>query len=275
MSKNFELLTQLGERFTLAPIPETSPASQPPADNHIIGLPDNSAAELRENPVRDNPVVELPVVREKPEHAPTGEELELVQRLFLLPGAEAPNTVVFCGVEEDEDASALCVRVGEILAAHTSGDVCIVDANLQNPSLHKQYFPANDLAITDLVLPDGNARRVVRKIGNKPMWLLPAGLRNTDGQAMLTLDRLKNQVSELREKFSHVLVSAPPASVSREALLFGRFADGVVLVLKANSTRRATALKVRQSLEAANVRLLGAVLADRVFPIPEALYRML
>src|ERR1051326_9444170 len=104
MSKNFELLTQLGERFTLAPIPETSPASQPPADNHIIGLPDNSAAELRENPVRDNPVVELPVVREKPEHAPTGEELELVQRLFLLPGAEAPNTVVFCGVEEDEDA---------------------------------------------------------------------------------------------------------------------------------------------------------------------------
>lgn len=92
---------------------------------------------------------------------------------------------------------------------------------------------------------------------------------------MLTLDRVKSQISELREKFTQVLVSAPPVSVSREAVLFGRFADGVVLVLKANSTRRATAVKVKEILEAANVRLLGAVLADRVFPIPDALYRIL
>ncbi|HEX5411672.1 MAG TPA: hypothetical protein VFZ27_07395 [Terriglobia bacterium] len=262
MSKNFELLTQLGERFALIPTSETCPTGEPPADNPVVRLSDSS-------------VVGLPVVREKPELAPTGEELELVQRIFLLPGAEAPNTVVFCGVEDDEDASTLCIRVGELLAAHTSGDVCIVDANLQNPYLHKQYSPTNDLGITDLVLADGNARRVVRKIGSRPMWLLSAGVRNAEGQAMLTLDRLRSQISELREKFSHVLISAPPASLSREAILFGRFADGVILVLKANSTRRATALKVKESLEAANVRLLGAVLADRVFPIPEALYRKL
>ncbi|TAM82219.1 MAG: tyrosine-protein kinase family protein [Acidobacteria bacterium] len=254
MSKNFELLTQLGERFSLLTVPDAAAACHEPAEN---------------------PVVELPVVREKLEAAPTGEELDLVQRVFLLPGPEAPNTVVFCGVDDDEESSSLCLRVGEILASHTSGEVCVVDANLQNPSLHKQYGPASDCGITELVLADGNARRVARKIGNKPMWLLSAGLLNAEGQAMLTLDRLQSQVSELREKFSHVLVSAPPANASREATLFGRFADGVVLVLKANSTRRATALKVKESLEAANVRLLGAVLADRVFPIPEALYRKL
>ena len=70
-----------------------------------------------------------------------------------------------------------------------------------------------------------------------------------------------------------MVISAPPVNLCPDAILFGQFSDGVVLVLKANSTRRATALKVKESFEASNVRLLGAVLNDRTFPIPEALYR--
>ena len=256
MSKNFDLLTQLGERFALLPPPEAPLENLPPAPSHLLGTP---------------------IAREKQEATSRGEEIELVQQVFLLPGTDAPKTVVFCGVDEDDVASSLCVSVGESLVAHTSGDVCIVDANLENPFLHKQYGPTDDLGITDLVLASGNGigKRVARRIGDKPLWLLSAGLRNANGQGMLTLDRLQGQILELREKFSHVLVSAPPAITSREAILFGRFADGVILVLKANSTRRATALKVKQNLEAANVRVLGAVLADRVFPVPEVLYRKL
>jgi hypothetical protein len=152
MSKNFDLLTQLGERFALLPPPETPLENLPPAPSHLLGTP---------------------IVREKPEAASRGEEIELVQQVFLLPGTEAPKTVVFCGVDEDDVASSLCVSVGESLVAHTSGDVCIVDANLENPFLHKQYGPIDDLGITDLVLASGNGsgKRVARRIGDKPLWL--------------------------------------------------------------------------------------------------------
>jgi Mrp family chromosome partitioning ATPase len=54
-----------------------------------------------------------------------------------------------------------------------------------------------------------------------------------------------------------------------------QFADGMILVLSAQRTRRATAIKVKQTLERANVRLLGSVLSDREFPIPEGIYRRL
>jgi Mrp family chromosome partitioning ATPase len=54
--------------------------------------------------------------------------------------------------------------------------------------------------------------------------------------------------------------------------MIGRLADGVVLVIEAHATRREAARKVKESLEAANVRLLGAVLNKRTFPIPEVLY---
>jgi len=54
-----------------------------------------------------------------------------------------------------------------------------------------------------------------------------------------------------------------------------QFADGIVLVLSALHTRRAAAIKTREVLERAQVRLLGTVLCDRLFPIPEAIYRWL
>jgi Mrp family chromosome partitioning ATPase len=55
----------------------------------------------------------------------------------------------------------------------------------------------------------------------------------------------------------------------------GGFTDGVVLVLKAHSSRRETARSAVHDLAAANVRTLGAVLNQRTFPIPEKLYRRL
>jgi len=57
--------------------------------------------------------------------------------------------------------------------------------------------------------------------------------------------------------------------------VLGQGTDGVVLVLEANVTRRVAALSAKESLEAAGVRLLGTVLNNRTFPIPDKLYRNL
>ena len=60
-----------------------------------------------------------------------------------------------------------------------------------------------------------------------------------------------------------------------DALAFGQLTDGFILVVEANATRREAALQVAENLRAANVRILGAVLNQRTFPIPEALYHRL
>jgi Mrp family chromosome partitioning ATPase len=69
------------------------------------------------------------------------------------------------------------------------------------------------------------------------------------------------------------LLDAPPVNLYADATLLGRLAEGVVLVLQANSTRREAARKAKESLESAKVRLWGAVLNKRTFPVPEFVYR--
>jgi len=72
-----------------------------------------------------------------------------------------------------------------------------------------------------------------------------------------------------------VLIAAPGVNVSGDAQLLGQVADAAILVVEANKTRRLAARKAKETLDSAGVRLIGSVLHNREFPIPEQLFRRL
>ena len=103
--------------------------------------------------------------------------------------------------------------------------------------------------------------------------MITCGSKTTDPPSLLTSDGLLSRMTELRAEFDYVLVDGPPVNRYADATVLGKLADGVVLVVQANSTHREAARKAKETLAAANIRLLGAVLNKRTFPIPAALYR--
>jgi len=104
------------------------------------------------------------------------------------------------------------------------------------------------------------------------LWLVPDWTRGDDP---VTATSLHSFLAEVRSQFVYSIVQGLPAGESNQATAMAQLADGIILVLSAQRTRRAAARKVKEMLEAAQARLLGTVLADRVFPIPEAIYRRL
>jgi len=83
---------------------------------------------------------------------------------------------------------------------------------------------------------------------------------------------MKARIAELRKEFDYVLIDAPPLNSYSDGLVLAHLSDGVVMVLEANATRREAALRVAEDLRAKQVRVLGAVLNKRTFPIPDSLY---
>lgn len=200
------------------------------------------------------------------------ESMRLVQRLFLSPDLDAPRVVLFCSVETADGASWVCIRAGETLASQTKSSVCLVDANLRTPFLHRHFRVDTLRGLTDAALQPGSIRNFAHRVNGGNLWLLPSGSNPMDPHGLLNSDRLYSRMAELKAKFDYVLIDAPPVNLYADTLLLGKLADGVVLVVQANSTKREAARKAKESLEFANVRILGIVLNKRVFPIPESLY---
>jgi protein-tyrosine kinase len=203
------------------------------------------------------------------------ELVKLVHRVFLLPDQEGRKAVAFTGIETGTGCSSICAGAAEALAAQVQGPVCLVDANLRRPSLHEYFKVPNLLGLSDAVFTPGPIQDFVQKLPGGKLQLLPAGSKASRLSGALRTEQLRSRVAELREQFAYVLIDAPAISGSPDAVWIGKLADGAILVLESDATRREVARVAKESFESAGVRLLGAVLNKRTFPIPRFLYERL
>jgi capsular exopolysaccharide synthesis family protein len=203
------------------------------------------------------------------------ETLRLVQNIFLTAGANPPRVAMFSGIDSGNGCSHVCSQAAAVLAGSVVGSVCLVDANLRTPALPEIFGVTNHHGLADSLRSTGAIRNFTKQLGPANLWLLSCGLLSADSSALINSEVMKARIAELRTEFDYVLIDSPPLNTYSDGVIVGQLADGVVLVLEANSTRREATLKVAENLRAAHIKILGAVLNKRIFAIPEALYRRL
>ena len=254
MSKNFELMQEAGMSMGAPAIPVAKPHA--PVSDH----------KERDLTKRDECTVNK---------AAQEESLKLVQRVFLSGSEGSPRVVVFAAIDSASGCSEICAHTAETLAGHHLGSVCLVDGNLRSPSLPDFFGVSNHYGLTDALREQGAIRGFSKQVRGENLWLLSSGSVAAEFPPLLNGVGMKSRVDELRREFDYVLINVPALNTYADGIALGQLADGVVLVVEANSTRRESASKVAQSLRAAQIRILGAVLNKRTYPIPEPLYRIL
>jgi Mrp family chromosome partitioning ATPase len=244
MSRNFELLQQSEKTDLLTPVGMSVP------------LPQSAPTAATSRDIANEEIAKL------------------VQRLFLNGGqASVPRAVAFSGIARDDRSSWVCASAGKCLALLADASVCVVDANIWSAQLHTHFGADNRTGFTDALTADIPIQNLPRLVSKTNLWLMPSG--PVKATFYTQVERLREYISELRGKFDYILISAPPLAREIEATLIGRLTDGIVLIVEANQTRRDAVRRAKEHLENAQVRLLGAVLDQRTFPIPEGIYRRL
>jgi Mrp family chromosome partitioning ATPase len=198
----------------------------------------------------------------------------LVEDLLLSPRSDALRVIGFSGVDYSDGASWLTACVSEIGAATISGDICIVDANIRQPSLHELFGLENHYGFTEAVRDRLPVSLYLRRIA-KNLVLLSGGTPVADPDALLVGDSARMCLADLRGTFDYLFINIAPAGVCRDVIALSPCIDGFVLVLEANSTPRRLAQQVKASFESSGVNLCGVVLNNRDFPIPQPIYSML
>jgi hypothetical protein len=198
-----------------------------------------------------------------PDHYAREQVRGLVRQVFLSSTERPVRQVVVSAVDPDSDVKNICRLVGEALALETTASIAVAGEYLQ---------AAQDAEVIDPAVGDRHTplRQSATRIGGN-LWLVPAIADVGRGATSLVLSYL----GEMRREFEYSVVEGPLAGESNQATAMAQFADGIILVLSAVHTRRVTARNVKEMLEGAQARILGTILSDRIFPIPEGIYRRL
>jgi hypothetical protein len=214
--------------------------------------------------------VSLPVVLPskssgwKPDEFAREQVRGLVRRVFFGGQPSPIRQVVFCAAEAHIDVAPICDQVARALAQESTAQVALLGREEENEDFTTAPIPSEK-------------RRVIKSSFNQlapNLWYVTrnrsaAHMHVGSGAHWLTC------LTELRKEFEYVVIEGPAAGVSSEAAVLGQMTDGLILVLGAHSTRKATAQKIKQTLQGAQSRILGTVLSERTFPIPESIYNRL
>lgn len=202
-------------------------------------------------------VLEAPAVsiRDEQIHA-------LVQQLFFRPESGVVRNVGFAPVEPCAPTASLCLDVAKALSEGSSYEVGLIDASFDGDAVQDQ-----------LGIQPPTREEVTWAIGPR-LWLVPrqSWWPEAEHRQPVT-DQNLERLRELTTEFDFSIASCSP--VCWITARIGLNCDGLVLVLTANKTRRLVAAKIKERLEKIRVPLLGTVLAERRFPVPQGLYRSL
>jgi Mrp family chromosome partitioning ATPase len=208
----------------------------------------------RVTPIREEGVSRVASLRDEQIQA-------LVEQLFFRHEWGPVRYVGFAASEPSTETSQLCLEVARVLAEGGRYDVGLVDANPGAAPLQAQL----DVAPT---------RRPETSWPIAPrLWLVPRQNWLLSSEEQRIPEQSFSRLRGLTAEFDFSILCCP--SVSWLTTRIGRACDGLVLVLTANKTRRLVAAQMKDLLRQAQVPLLGTVLTERRFPVPEALYRKL
>lgn len=151
--------------------------------------------------------------------------------------------------------------------------VLLVDADLRRPRLHSVFKLPNAPGLfefaTEIQARGGAARvdRFVQPTVVPGLFLMASGSSLTSAPSLLYNLDFRKIFSVIRGRFDIVLVDVPPLLCANEVRVMARLADGVILVVRASSSRVEEVVATEKYLKEDGGTLVGTVLNDAPYNV--------
>ncbi|HHF0532934.1 TPA: GumC family protein [Vibrio alginolyticus] len=116
--------------------------------------------------------------------------------------------------------------------------VLIIDCDLRRPSIAKRFGIAESSpGLTHILTMDTPIKDCVTHIKEANLDVLSAGLIPPNPQELLTSDRFKKLLEHFQNKYDRIIIDTPPLLSVSDALILGQYANGLITVIRSESTK--------------------------------------
>jgi len=194
--------------------------------------------------------------------------------LKLKIGDPKKGAILFSSSIRGEGTTTICSNVAMAEAKMISGNVLLMDCNPKHPDIHKQFKIEPSPGLTDVLLKKIKWEDAVRKSNRKNLFILPFGQAISDPFSLWGQGIMERVLGSMREVFEKIIMDGPPILSGPDAGMIAPHVDNVVLIIKANTTRREVVERAIGHLSLQK-DILGVVYNQQVFKIPQFIYKRL
>jgi len=188
----------------------------------------------------------------------TEEFRTLRSRLYHLREKMPLKKVLVTSALPKEGKSFTSSNLAQVMVRQHGRRVLLIDADLRAPRLHTMLGTTSDPGLSDYLLGKNDEFSIMQRGPLENLFFIPSGTGVSDPAELVGNGRLKLLLQRVEPLFDWIIVDSPPAVPVSDAGVLAKACDGVLMVVRSNSTPSDLARKARQ--EFPDQALIGVVL---------------
>ena len=146
-----------------------------------------------------------------------------------------------------------------IALAQSGNSVLLVDCDMRKPSIHKKFKISNAAGTAELLLRKKSFEEVANDY-NENLTIITAGKIPPNPSEMLASRAMTAFIKEMKNEFKYIILDTPPLQAVTDAQVLSTKADGVLLVVRAGSTKKELVSNSVDLINKVQGKVIGTVL---------------
>ena len=208
--------------------------------------------------------------------SPVSEQYRIMRtHLFAVNRDKPTKAILLTSAHRKEGKTLTAVNLAITLAHDSHKKVLLIDADLRKGDVKKILNLPNNLGLADVLGDQAKLDEVIQESSIPNVSVITSGRRPQHPAELLGKSRMKELLDSLKEKYDNIIVDAPPVIPVTDGAVLAPLVDGVVLSVKAEVTRLEIIEHAQFLIQQAKGNILGYVLTNVEYHIPEYIHKYL
>lgn len=173
--------------------------------------------------------------------------------------AERPlRTIAVTSPAAGEGKSTAAINLSVVTAMQIDTRVCLVDCDLRKPKIHRSLGLQPKVGLAEVLTGEATLDDALLPVEGTSLWVLPVRHQPPNPSELLATARMRQLVADLGGRFDRVVLDTPAALALPDAKIVSDLCDGIVMIVRADVTRRDEVEAALEFLD--RRRLVGLVL---------------
>jgi capsular exopolysaccharide synthesis family protein len=209
-------------------------------------------------------------------HSPASEQYRLIRtNLQSQNTGNPPHTLEISSSTYGEGKTITAINLAIIIAQDINKPVLLIDCDLRKPQLCQYLSLTPRAGLTDFLTADISLESILLPTKIENLTVLPGTKVVSNPSSLLESERMKHLLTEVKSRFEYVIIDTAPVLSVTDAGVIGSQTDGVLLVIRADRTKKEVIQRAQSALAEAQAKIIGSVLTCIQHPIPDFIYRHL
>ena len=202
----------------------------------------------------------LPLVAETQPRAAAAEAYRTLRINIQFASLDQPHRILIVASASAGEGKTTTVANFGVVNAQSGLRVCVIDADLRRPALHRIFGLPNQRGLTTALLEDQPIVTLVQPTRIPNLSVLTSGPSAPNPAELVGSKRMRQLLEAATTDFDLLVCDTPPIVAVSDAVSLAAQCDGVIFVVKTGAVQQQVIKRTMAQIEAVKGRILGVVL---------------